>query len=282
MSTAEQHSPKTWLVTGASRGLGREIVTAALAAGDRVVAGVRDVDAAGFEPRDGLRVVRLDVTDAEQAQAAVTAAVEQLGGLDVVVNNAGRHQRGAVEEVTDAEARAVFDVNVFGILNILRAALPVLREQRSGRIVNIGSGAGFIGMPGAGLYNATKFAVSGLTEALAIELADFGIQVTVVEPGAFRTDFLDPSSMGSATPMVAYDSTPAGVAHREKAAAANHRQPGDPVKAARLIVDVAHHDDPPVHLLVGKDAIAAWEDVKIPLMSRSIDPWRARSEATAL
>jgi NAD(P)-dependent dehydrogenase (short-subunit alcohol dehydrogenase family) len=282
MSTAEQHLSKTWLVTGASRGLGREIVRAALTSGDRVVAGVRDVEAADLGADDALRVVRLDVTDPDQARSAVAVAVEQFDGLDIVVNNAGRHMRGAVEEVTDAEARAVFDVNLFGILNVLRAALPVLREQRSGRIVNIGSGAGLIGMPGAGLYNATKFAVSGLTEALSIELADFGIRVTVVEPGGFRTDFLDPSSMGSATPMAAYDSTPAGVVHREKASAGNHQQPGDPTKAAQLIVDVAHHDDPPVHLLVGKDAIAAWEDVKIPLMSRSIEPWRTRSEATAL
>jgi NAD(P)-dependent dehydrogenase (short-subunit alcohol dehydrogenase family) len=280
MTTSEKHTSKTWLVTGASRGLGSQIVRAALAAGDRVVAGVRNVDSAELGSHEALRVVRLDVTDESQVQAAVATSVEQLGGLDVVVNNAGRHMRGAVEEVSDAEARAVFDVNVFGILTVLRTALPILREQRSGHVINIGSGAGLVGLAGAGLYNATKFAVSGLTEALAIELADFNIHVTVVEPGGFRTDFLDPSSMVSAEPMAAYDSTPAGIVHREKAAVGNHQQPGDPAKAAKLIVDVSHHDDPPVHLLVGMDAIAAWENVKIPLMNRSIDPWRERSKAT--
>jgi len=174
-----------WFVTGASRGFGAGLVTEALARGNQVVAAARRPRG---EQSENLLPVALDVTDEDQAHAAVAAAVREFGRIDVVVNNAGRGLLGAVEEASDSAARAVFDTNVFGVLNVQRAVLPVLRAQRSGRLIQLSSVGGFTGTPGWGIYAATKFAVEGFSEALAGELKPLGIDVTIVEPGLFRTD----------------------------------------------------------------------------------------------
>jgi NAD(P)-dependent dehydrogenase (short-subunit alcohol dehydrogenase family) len=270
-----------WFITGASRGFGLLIAREALARGNQVVATARhssDVQKALPDAGDNLVAVDLDVTNARQAAAAVQAATDAFGRIDVVVNNAGRGVLGAVEEISDDEARAVFDVNVFGTLTMQRAVLPVLRAQRSGHVINISSVGGLVGSPGWGIYGATKFAMEGFTEALSQELAPLGVRVTLVEPGYFRTDFLDASSLRTEGLVIDdYDQT-AG-AMRRTAVDVNHAQPGDPVKAASAIVDIAEVPDPPLRLLLGADSVTGVEN-KLRQVAADIDAWRALSIST--
>lgn len=276
-------NPKVWFLTGASRGFGLEIARKILGQGDRVVATARR---AGGIPElfpdagDALLAVDLDVTDGEQAAAAVRAAVDTFGQIDVLVNNAGRGLLGAVEESSDASARAVYEVNVFGTLTMQRAVLPVMRRQRRGHIINISSVGGLLGSPGWGVYCSTKFAMEGFSEALAKEVRPLGIWVTIVEPGYFRTDFLDASSLGTEETIIDDYAATAG-AVRAHAADINHSQPGDPVKAAAAIVDIAAAAEPPVHLLLGSDCVAAVAN-KIAELQADIDTWRQLSLSTDL
>ncbi|GII96779.1 SDR family NAD(P)-dependent oxidoreductase [Sinosporangium siamense] len=272
----------TWFITGASRGLGLQIARAALAGGEAVVAGARNPDNLPDDLKRSGRVlgVALDVTRQEDIDRAVRAAVERFGGIDVLVNNAGRGLFGALEENTDAEVRSLFDLNVFGLMNVTRAVLPGMRAAGRGKIVNIGSRGGFEGAAGAGMYCATKFAVAGISEALAAELAPFGIQSMVVEPGVFRTDFLDESSMAlSARRIDAYAGTPA---HDmlEWAATNNHVQFGDPVKGAALIYEVTCQDKLPGHLALGRDAIER-QKLKIEALEDDMATWQEKSLATS-
>ena len=264
-----------WFVTGASRGFGAGIVAEALARGNQVVAAARRP--AELQRSENLLPVALDVTDEDQAQAAVAAAVREFGRIDVVVNNAGRGLLGAVEEASDEAARAIFDTNVFGVLNVQRAVLPVLRAQRSGRLIQLSSVGGFTGTPGWGLYSATKFAVEGFSEALHGELAPLGIHVTIVEPGLFRTDFLDESSLHRAGEIADYAETVGTM--RQSLADFNHAQPGDPVKAARAIADLAEMPDPPVRIQLGADAVARVE-AKLDSVRTELDRWRTISLST--
>ena len=273
---------RTWLITGASRGIGAQIVQEALNRGQRVAATARDAAAVSkaFPDADPdlLLALPLDVTDPEQAEAAVSRTAERFGGVDVLVNNAGRGLLGAVEEVSDAEARTVFDTNVFGTLTMIRATLPVLRAQGAGHVINFSSVGGFAGSAGWGVYNATKFAVEGLSEALALEVAPLGIRVTIVEPGYFRTNFLDSSSLRhSAAELDAYAETTG--ATRASADAGNHRQPGDPAKAARVIVDVPDYPDPPLRLQLGTDCVARVEG-KLDSVRAELERWRAVAGST--
>lgn len=271
-----------WMITGAGRGLGLEIARAALAAGEQVAVAARRPETLPADLREHRDVlpVRLDVTDQAQIDAAVAAVLERFGKIDVLVNNAGRGLIGAVEEITDAEARSLFDVNVFGLLNVTRAVVPVMREAGGGKLVHIGSRAGFEGEPGVGVYAASKSAVAGISEALAAELEPFGIQSMVVEPGVFRTDFLDASSLQlPANRVDVYDGTPAH-ATLEWAGENNHVQPGDPVKGARLIHRVASQSALPLHLPVGRDAIERRE-VMTERIAREAAPWIEDSAATA-
>ena len=214
----------TWLISGASRGLGAEIARTT----DRLPA---DLQAGHLLP------LALDVTDHASIPGAVQAALERFGRIDVLVNNAGRGLLGAVEEVSDAEGRSLFDLNVFGLLALTRAVLPAMRHQRSGKLVRIGSRSGFEGEPGVGLHSASKFAVAGISEALAAELAPFGVQPVVVEPGVSRTDFLDGSSLSLPADRIGdYDGTPAHTT-LDWSADANHTRLGDPVEGAALIHD---------------------------------------------
>ncbi|CAJ1493329.1 oxidoreductase [[Mycobacterium] kokjensenii] len=270
-----------WFITGASRGFGLQIARDLLDRGHRVVATARRAAAVtdALGENDNLLAVALDVTDDDQARQAVQATMERFGRIDVLINNAGRGLLGAVEEATDAEVRAVYETNVFGLLTVTRAIAPVLRAQRSGAIVNISSVGGFVSSPGWGVYASTKFAVEALSEALHAELRPLGVHVMVVEPGYFRTDFLDSSSLQIQQNVIEdYADGPAGQM-RVTAGERNHDQPGDPVKAAAAIIDVIEADEPPVRLLLGNDTIAAVE-AKIVGVQSELARWRAVSEST--
>lgn len=271
---------KTWLITGASRGFGARIAQLALEGGDNVVATARNAtlitDKLGERPN--LLAVPLDVTNADQARQAVKAGVERFGGINVLLNNAGFGLLGAVEEASAEEVERLYRTNVFGLLTVTRAVLPQMRKQKSGRILNISSIGGYRAAAGFGVYCSTKFAVEGLSEALHAELAPLGIHVSVIEPGYFRTDFLDSSSLSISTARISdYDQT-AGVV-RERAASFNHSQPGDPEKFAKLVVEFSDAVDPPVRMPVGSDTIAAIV-AKHDSDARIISKWRHVSIST--
>jgi NAD(P)-dependent dehydrogenase (short-subunit alcohol dehydrogenase family) len=251
-------TPATWFVTGASRGLGLDLVRQLLERGDNVAATSRSADAliAALDGVDTSRLapLALDLRDEAAVAAAVEQTVERFGTLDVVVNNAGYGFLAAVEEVTDAQARDMFDVQIFGVWNVLRAILPIMRANRSGHIVNISSIVGLTAFPGWGLYAAGKFALEGLSASLAGEVAEFGITVNIVEPGYMRTDFLKPVSLGVATGTVeGYDAIRDMVTAHQ---AMPGTQLGDPSKAAAAIIQVARTGDAPLHQLLGSDSYA--------------------------
>lgn len=270
---------QVWLVTGASRGLGREIARAALAAGHRVVAGARNPQAVAGDADSRLLSVALDVTDEAQARDAVGAAVGTFGRLDVLVNNAGYGQLGAFEETTPEEVRRQFEVNVFGLMNLTRAALPVMRSQRSGHIFNISSLGGHGGVNRSTVYGASKFAVVGFTASLAAEVAEFGITATCVAPGQFRTDFLDPSSigLGTGTPIADYRESTARF--RQAMTERHHAQAGDPAKLGRILVELAATAEPPLHFPAGADAVTFITHQHEQLLAE-LKPWRELSEST--
>lgn len=251
---------KTWFITGASRGFGALVAERALAQGDAVVATARSPKAVTdrFGTHPNLLAVALDVTDEAQARSAAQAAIDRFGRIDVLLNNAGYGLMGAVEEASAAEIEAVYRTNVFGLLTVTRAVLPHMRRERSGRILNISSIGGYRGAAGFGIYSSTKFAVEGLSEALHAELAPLGIHVTVVEPGYFRTDFLDASSL-NVSPTVIEDYAATAGRVRSAATGLNHSQPGDPSKLAKVLVELADAPNPPVRLPLGSDTVAAIE-----------------------
>lgn len=241
---------KTWFVTGSSRGLGRSIVDAALAHGDTVVATARDPGVLPPHPR--MIPLALDVTDAAAATRAIATAVDKVGRLDVVVNNAGRGFLGAFEEQTYDELASQLDLNFWGTVHVSRAALPILRTQRSGHLVNITSVGGRAGAPGLSGYQAAKFAVEGFTEVLWHELKPLGVKVTAVEPGGFRTDWAG-ASMAWATPIEDYAAIRAW---RETVSKRAGYELGDPARAARAILALVDLPDPPLRLPLGSDAYA--------------------------
>jgi NAD(P)-dependent dehydrogenase (short-subunit alcohol dehydrogenase family) len=267
---------KTWFITGATRGFGALITQAVLASGDAVVATARDPSSIADHPR--LLKLRLDVTNEEQARDTTARAVEKFGRIDVLVNNAGYGLLGAVEEASASEVERVFATNVFGLLNVTRAALPHMRKQRSGHIINMSSVGGYAALPGWGIYCATKFAVEGISEALASELEPLGIHATVVEPGYFRTDFLTAQSMSSTAVRIDDYADTVGKM-RTFAAAANHRQPGDPRRLAQAIVQLVAASKPPTRLALGSDTVARVEE-KHRYVERELDLWRPVSVST--
>jgi NAD(P)-dependent dehydrogenase (short-subunit alcohol dehydrogenase family) len=246
---------RVWLITGCSAGFGRELALAALAVGDQVMATARQPERLADLVASGAgraRVAQLDVTDEEQVSAAVARTVAEFGRIDVVVNNAGHGSVGAVEELGLGELRALMDVMFFGAVAVTKAVLPRLRAQGSGTIVQLSSMGGQLSLPGFGAYCAAKFALEGLSEALAAEVAPFGIQVLIVEPGAFRTEFggqrmhrsamIDEYAVSTGPTRAAVDSM-------------DGSQPGDPQKAARAILEVLDCPDPPLRLALGSDAV---------------------------
>ncbi|WP_296616869.1 oxidoreductase [Sphingomonas sp.] len=268
---------KTWFITGCSSGFGRRLALAAAQRGDQVIATARRVETIEdmAEPLDGRMItLSLDVTDAAAARAAIAKAVETFGGFDVLVNNAGYALFGAIEEGTPEEYRPMFEVNVFGLIETTRAALPVLRRS-GGTIVNMSSGAGIEGRGGGGYYHAAKFAVEGISEALAGELAPFGIRVLIVEPGPFRTDFLGRSIAMAAKEMPEY----AGSSRKRYRETSNGNQPGDPDKAIAVMLQAVDADDAPLHLPLGRIAHSIAER-KLAAFRRDIDAWRHITIAT--
>ncbi|WP_250032323.1 oxidoreductase [Paractinoplanes maris] len=250
--------PKVWLVTGSSRGLGRAIAEAAASSGARVMATARQpgqLDDLITAYPGRVETVALDVTNPAAARRAVRAGVDAFGRLDVVVNNAGYADSAPIEEMSDEDFRRQIDANLFGVVNVTRAALPVLRAQRSGVFVQISSIGGRVGgTPGLGAYQAAKFAVEGFSEVLAAETGPFGVKVIIVEPGAFRTEWQG-SSMVRHPVGPDYEAT-VGRIHAFRAES-HGGQPGDPVRAADAIVQVAAMDDPPRRLPLGSDALSA-------------------------
>ena len=272
---------KTWLITGANRGLGAEIAKAALDSGDRVIATGRDRDAVirSFGPdSDHLISLALDVTNLAQAEAAVAAAVARFGGIDILVNNAGYGHLGIFEETTPEDAQAQFATNVFGAFNVTRAVLPVMRRARNGRIFNISSIAGIRGSVGGGLYCASKHALEGFSEAIAKEVEGFGIFVTIVEPGFFRTGFLSADSARFAENPVA-DYAEASAQLRSFYKQRNGQQAGDPLKLAALFVQLANEAKPPLRFAAGSDAVEIAQ-IKITALQTELDRWRGVSMTT--
>lgn len=268
---------RVWFITGASSGFGREIAAAALAAGGRVVATARRPEAIDLGTSDDLKVLRLDVTDRAQVDGTVAAAAATFGRLDVVVNNAGYGLLGALEEASEAQLRRIFETNVFGALNVTRASLPYLRQQRSGHLIQMSSVGGQIGTAGFSLYQATKFALEGFSEALADELLPLGIKVTIVEPGDFRTDFLA-RSIEMADPIDDYADSVGAI--RKKPAELFGREPGDPALAAAAIIQVVDSQDPPMRLVLGADALERIH-AKIDRQLAELDRWQRVTESTA-
>ncbi|AOI74396.1 short-chain dehydrogenase [Burkholderia ubonensis] len=271
---------RVWFITGASRGIGALIAEAALADGNAVVAAGRNVPAIVERLGDSVALlpVELDVTDEAQAKAAVRAAVEKFGRVDVLVNNAGFGLLGAVEESADKDVRRMYDTNVFGLLNVTRAVLPTMRANRSGHVINISSIGGYRAAAGFGVYSSTKFAVEGITEALHAELQPLGVHATVVEPGYFRTDFLDASSLVVASDVIDdYDETSGAI--RRKAVQMNHNQPGDPAKLAAAMIRLVDAPNPPLRLPLGTDTLAAIA-AKNAYVAQETETWKALSTST--
>lgn len=254
---SQSQTKKVWFITGASRGFGLLIARDALERGDFVVAAARKPETVtqALGEHANLLSVRLDVTNELEAAEATASAVKKFGRIDVLVNNAGYGLLGGVEEASAEEVNALFQINVFGLLHVTRSILPYMRRQRSGHVINISSIGGYASSPGWGVYCATKFAVEALTESLAIELAPLGIHATVVEPGYFRTDFLDESSLARTKSQIDDYATTVGEMRRF-AAGVSHKQPGDPKKLAKAMLVLADSDNPPVRLPLGTDTVA--------------------------
>ncbi len=269
----------TWLITGCSSGIGREIAKAVLAKGWNAVITARDpatVADLGRNHESTALTQKLDVTDAAQIAAAVTAAQQKFGGIDVLVNNAGYSYRAAVEEGDDAEVRRMFETNLFGLINMTKAVLPGMRTRRSGHIINISSVAGRLSAAGTSYYAASKFAVNGLSDGLAKEVGPLGIKVTIIEPGPFRTDFGGRSIRDPANPIADYAET-AGKT-RAFFSSRHGKQDGDPARAAQTIIDIAQMDKPPLHLLLGAAALTGVR-AELETRLRELEDWAETTKA---
>lgn len=275
---------KVWFVTGASKGLGLALVKKLLENNYRVAAVTRNAQSLISEigeTSDVFLPIELNLTDNKDVQSAVSKTIDHFGQLDVVVNNAGYGQIGTLEELTDQEARANFDVNVFGTLNVIRNTVPYLREQKSGHIFNISSIGGYAGnFPGWGIYCSTKFAVAGLTEALAEEIKEFGVHATVVYPGYFRTDFLSKDSVKTPeNPIQVYETARnSEQAHLNEI---NGNQPNDPEKGAAAIIALSEEQHPPVHFLLGSGT-AEFLDNKIKAITGDAKQWETLTVSTVI
>ena len=264
-----------WFITGCSTGFGRELATQALERGYRVVVTARKPDEVeALAAKGEALVLKLDVTDQNQIDTAIKAAEKQFGGIDVLVNNAGIGYFAAVEESEEKEVRRMFEINVFGMGRVIQAALPGMRRRRKGFIVNISSVAGLRSFPSLGYYDATKFAVEGLSEALWQEVEPLGIKVMLVEPSGFRTDWAGRSANESKKQIADYAAT-AGV-WRSEMRADSGKQPGDPVRAIKAIVEAVASLNPPHHLLLGNDAFEG-ATAKLEALSKEFKAWESVS-----
>ena len=273
-------SNRVWFITGCSSGLGRALSEAVLRHGDMAVVTARDARTVAdletaFPGR--AKALRLDVTDQDSIEAAIEAAIAWKGRIDVLVNNAGFGTVGALEEIDEDEAHTAFDANFFGVYRVIRAALPHMRAQGGGHILNVSSMIGFVGVGGFSFYSAVKFAVEGLSEALAKEMKPFGIRVTIVEPGPFRTDFRS-RGMRMAPQHPAYAESLGGF--RKALIETDGQQPGDPQKAAKLIVEMVNADNPPLRLPLGEVCMKTMRQ-KLEAVKQDLDAWETASRATA-
>lgn len=268
-----------WLITGCSTGFGRELAKLVLARGWRAVVTARDPSKVAdiVEGHNGRALVLpLDVTQQVQIDEVVAETKQRFGRIDALVNNAGYGYLAAIEEGEDEAVRAMFETNVFGLIDMTKAVLPVMREQRSGLIVNISSIGGITSFAATGYYHATKYAVEGISESLAIEVKPLGIDVLIVEPGPFRTNWAGPSIKQSATRIDAYAAT-AGE-RRKQTEARSGNQAGDPVRAAQAIIDAALSNTPPLRLLLGKTALDLARN-KLDFMRNDFDTWESTTLA---
>lgn len=277
----ENSNQKVWYITGASKGLGLALAKQLLSEGKKVAATSRSLEdlKKAVGENENFLPLAVNILSEESVEESIKNTVERFGSIDVVVNNAGYGLAGALEELTDAETRQNFDVNVFGSLNVIRKVLPYLREQQSGHIFNVSSIGGFTGsFPGFGIYCATKFAVQGFTESLAEEVKDFGIKATIVSPGYFRTNFLNDSSLNVPKNQLQEYKTVRDVqaAHENEI---NGNQQGDPQKAALAFIKTADMQNPPVHLFLGQDAYDMAE-VKIQAVRNNMEAVREFATAT--
>lgn len=264
---------KVWFITGCSTGFGRQLAMEALKSGYNAVVTARkpeDVKDIVEAYPDTSIAVKLDVTNEAEIKAAVEQAIQRFGQVDILVNNAGIGYFGAVEESEDAEIRRMFEINFFGLANMTNAVLPIMRKQKSGHIVNIASIGGLVGFPGVGFYNATKFAVDGLSDALAKEVAHLGIKVTVICPSGFRTDWAGRSANNSK--VVIDDYAPSAHANKDAIRGYSGNQPGDPELAAKAIVKAVESANPPLHLLLGAGALKGARK-KLDDLKKDIDAW---------
>ncbi|MGE8343381.1 Diacetyl reductase [Flavobacterium sp. ACN2] len=273
---------KVWFITGASKGLGLELAKKLLAEGFKVAATSRNeasLSAALGKASENFLPLEMDLVDEKSVKKAIDKAVNHFKTIDVLVNNAGYGLLGALEELTDAEARKNYEVNVFGLLNVIRNAMPILRANQSGHIFNISSVGGYYGeFPGWGIYCSTKFAVAGLTESLAAEIKPFGVHATIVYPGYFRTDFLkDSSLLVPENPIAEYKEVrQSESAHKDDI---NENQPGDPVKLAEALIKVSQDQNPPLHLFLGEDAFNM-ANQKIASVQKELEGWKSVSVST--
>lgn len=276
------NTKKAWLVTGASKGLGLSLVQQLVKEGYNVAATSRDLATLSREAghdKPNFLPVEMDLVNDDSVARAVHTVIEKFGAIDFVVNNAGYGQLGTLEELSDEEARKNFDVNVFGSLNVIRNVMPHFREKKSGAFFNISSIAGFLGtFPGWGIYNATKFAVAGLTEALSAEVKSLGVTATIVYPGYFRTNFLMKGSLQlAAHPIAEYkEARELETLHEEQIAG---NQPGDPERAAAVLIQVAESDTRPLHLFLGTDAFNMAAG-KIEALQQDLKSYEAQTKST--
>jgi NAD(P)-dependent dehydrogenase (short-subunit alcohol dehydrogenase family) len=272
---------KVYFITGTSTGFGRALAEEVLARGDRAVLTARRPETVSelAERHEGAALaLRLDVTRADERREALRSALERFGRVDVLVNNAGQGSLGAAEEFSDEQIRSQFEVNFFGAVEMTRETLPVMRRQGAGHVLNVSSVGGLVAVGGFALYCATKFALEGFSEALRDEVKPHGIRVTIVEPGAFRTDFSGDANMRPASHIADYD--PVVEPIRQYLYGNNGGQPGDPHKAARAMIRAVESDDPPLRLMLGSDAIGLWE-TKRAAMDEEFARWREVGMQTA-
>jgi NAD(P)-dependent dehydrogenase (short-subunit alcohol dehydrogenase family) len=271
---------KTWFITGVSSGFGRALAETLVSRGERVVGTLRNEDQRtqfeALSPGKSLGYL-LDVRDHDAVRRVVAQIEEEVGAIDVLVNNAGYGYEGSVEEATPEAIRAQFDVNLFGAVSVLQAVLPFMRSRRTGHILNVTSMGGLMTFPGVGVYNASKFALEGINEALASEVRQFGIKVTAIEPGAFRTDWAGRSMTRASRTISDYASLLEPISASR--AARSGKQPGDPARAALAIIKVVESEHPPVHLLLGTDAVKFVRE-KIATLTKEIDDWESLSAST--
>lgn len=264
---------KIWLITGCSTGFGRELAIEVLKSGHKAAVTARNPDdikdiVANY--RDTAIAVKLDVTSTDEIKSAVKQTLDKFGRIDVLVNNAGIGYFGAIEESEEAEYRRMFEINFFGLANMTREVLPIMRKQHSGHIVNIASIGGLVGFPAVGFYNATKFAVDGFSESLAKETAPLGIKVTVIAPSGFRTDWAGRSANQS--PIVIEDYKTTAEANKNNIRGYSGKQPGDPERAAKAIVKAVEAEHPPLRLLLGNAALKGARN-KLEELKKDFDTW---------